>query len=84
MSERLSISNCLSDFACACACVCVFQAEEIPELEMDIDELLDLSEEGQRSRLQVSPHKSIQIPSSCVLRHGLHCDITKQKCLMHS
>ncbi|CAL8299925.1 unnamed protein product [Boreogadus saida] len=28
------------------------EAEEIPELEIDIDELLDLSEEGQRSRLQ--------------------------------
>lgn len=32
----------------------VVQEEEIPELEIDIDELLELSDEGQRSRLQVS------------------------------
>lgn len=30
------------------------QEEEIPELEIDIDELLELTDEGQRSRLQVS------------------------------
>lgn len=30
-----------------------FQEEEIPELEIDIDELLELTDEGQRSRLQV-------------------------------
>lgn len=29
------------------------QEEEIPELEIDIDELLELPDEGQRSRLQV-------------------------------
>lgn len=32
----------------------VVQEEEIPELEIDIDELLELTDEGQRSRLQVS------------------------------
>lgn len=37
-----------------CVCVCVIQEEEIPELEIDIDELLELSDEGQRSRLKVS------------------------------
>lgn len=31
-----------------------FQEEEIPELEIDIDELLELTDEGQRTRLQVS------------------------------
>ena len=62
--------------ACACARVYVFQAEEIPELEIDIDELLELSEEGQRSRLQVSPHTSVQITWSCILPYGLHCDVT--------
>lgn len=30
------------------------QEEEIPELEIDIDELLELSDEGQRTRLHVS------------------------------
>ena len=35
-------------------CVLLFlQEEEIPELEIDIDELLELTDEGQRSRLQV-------------------------------
>lgn len=29
------------------------QEEEIPELEIDIDELLELSDEGQRTRLEV-------------------------------
>lgn len=37
--------------------VCCFslplQEEEIPELEIDIDELLELTDEGQRTRLQV-------------------------------
>lgn len=31
-----------------------FQEEEIPELEIDIDELLELPDEGQRTKLQVS------------------------------
>lgn len=31
----------------------ISQEEEIPELEIDIDELLELPDEGQRSRLQV-------------------------------
>lgn len=31
----------------------ILQEEDIPELEIDIDELLELSDEGQRSRLQV-------------------------------
>lgn len=42
----------------------VVQEEEIPELEIDIDELLELTDEGQRSRLQVSSiknHRSINL-----------------------
>lgn len=31
----------------------LLQEEEIPELEIDIDELLELEDEGQRTRLQV-------------------------------
>lgn len=31
----------------------ISQEEEIPELEIDIDELLELPDEGQRIRLQV-------------------------------
>lgn len=31
----------------------LLQEEEIPELEIDIDELLELTDEGQRTRLQV-------------------------------
>lgn len=33
--------------------LCFLQEEEIPELEIDIDELLELTDEGQRTRLQV-------------------------------
>uniref|UniRef100_A0A3Q3GM68 Protein phosphatase 1 regulatory inhibitor subunit 14D n=1 Tax=Labrus bergylta TaxID=56723 RepID=A0A3Q3GM68_9LABR len=33
------------------------EEEEIPELEIDIDELLELTDEGQRTRLQVSRQK---------------------------
>ncbi|KAG7281222.1 hypothetical protein CRUP_019747 [Coryphaenoides rupestris] len=33
------------------------EEEEIPELEIDIDELLDLSDEGQRSRLKALLHE---------------------------
>lgn len=36
----------------------VVQEEEIPELEIDIDELLELTDEGQRSRLQVSSSRN--------------------------
>lgn len=39
-------------------CVSVLlKEEEIPELEIDIDELLELTDEGQRIRLQVRINK---------------------------
>lgn len=40
----------------AASIVCV-QEEEIPELEIDIDELLELKDEEQRSRLHVRSHQ---------------------------
>lgn len=36
----------------------ILQEEDIPELEIDIDELLELTDEGQRSRLQVKLYKN--------------------------
>lgn len=43
----------------------VAQEEEIPELEIDIDELLELTDEGQRSRLQVSEGKKMIASCTC-------------------
>lgn len=42
-------------------CLIAFQEEEIPELEIDIDELLELTDEGQRSRLQVRRRVTVKI-----------------------
>lgn len=42
-------------------CLIAFQEEEIPELEIDIDELLELTDEGQRSRLQVRWRVTVKI-----------------------
>lgn len=41
------------DNADSCFSLLILQEEEIPELEIDIDELLELTDEGQRTRLQV-------------------------------
>lgn len=48
-----------------------FQEEEIPELEIDIDELLELSDEGQRIRMQVSSCKNQQKKKK--MTHCIHC-----------
>lgn len=41
----------------------LLQEEEIPELEIDIDELLELEDEGQRTRLQVMLCRTTLTPS---------------------
>lgn len=47
------------------------QEEEIPELEIDIDELLELTDEGQRTRLQVN--YANQCKNNDLLSHSSHC-----------
>lgn len=55
------------------------QEEEIPELEIDIDELLELSDEGQRTRLEVpvSVHICIWFDPFSGLQS---CNFCREKC----
>uniref|UniRef100_A0A4W6DGV1 Protein phosphatase 1 regulatory inhibitor subunit 14D n=1 Tax=Lates calcarifer TaxID=8187 RepID=A0A4W6DGV1_LATCA len=48
------------------------EEEEIPELEIDIDELLELTDEGQRTRLQVRLCKLTSHIQANEVKHFYH------------
>lgn len=84
----LFISSCC--FACHCFCfsssvtrsVSVFQEEEMPEVEIDIDDLLEVNSDDERaSKLQVYPCDCVRLCSHTSIFNKPRCVQTDCKSL---
>lgn len=73
-----------TEYLLKCSIPFLLQEEEIPELEIDIDELLELSDEGQRSRLQVRQKNNLQAVHGQVLFYTFTTMLNSEQLSCHN